>query len=38
MSPAYVKKLDFKTWKTNVGPQKIDGSTLKIFEMVIADF
>ena len=38
MSPAYAKKLGLKTWKTNVGAQKIDGSTLEIFEMVIADF
>ena len=38
MSPVYAKKLGFKTRKTNVGAQKIDGSALKIFEMVIADF
>ena len=38
MSPAYTKKLGLKTWKTNVGAQKIDGSALKIIEMVIADF
>ena len=38
MSPAYAKKLGFKTQKTNVGAQKIDGSVLETFEMVIADF
>ena len=38
MSPAYAKKLGLKTRKTNVGAQKIDGSALETFEMVIADF
>ena len=38
MSPAYAKKLGFKTWKTNVGAQKIDGSALETFGIVIADF
>ena len=38
MSLAYVKMLDLKTWKTNVGAQKIDGSALKTFGMVIANF
>ena len=38
MSPAYAKRLGFKTWKMNVGTQKIDGSALKIFGIVIADF
>ena len=38
MSPTYVEKLGLKTWKTNVGAQKIDGFALKIFKMVIADF
>ena len=38
MSPAYAKKLGLKTRKTNVGAQKIDGSTLETFGMVIADF
>lgn len=38
MSSAYIKKLDFKTIKTNVGAQKIDSLTLKIFEIVTADF
>ena len=38
MSLAYAKRLGFKTWKTSVGVQKIDGSALEIFEMVIADF
>ena len=38
MSLAYAKRLGLKTRKTNVGAQKIDGSTLEIFGMVIADF
>ena len=38
MSPAYVERLGLKAWKTNVGAQKIDGSALKTFGMVIADF
>ena len=38
MSPAYAKKLGFKTRKSNVGAQKIDGSALETFGMVIADF
>ena len=38
ISPAYVERLGLKTWKTNVGAQKIDGSILENFEMVIADF
>ena len=38
MSPAYIKRLGLKTWKINVRAQKIDGSTLETFEMIIADF
>ena len=38
MSPAYIEKLGLKTWKINIGAQKIDGSTLKTFGMVIVDF
>ena len=38
MSPAYAEMLGLKTWKTNVGVQKIDGSALETFGMVIADF
>ena len=38
MNLAYAKRLGFKTWKTNVRAQKIDGSTLKTFGIVIADF
>ena len=34
----YVKKLSFKTRKTNIRAQKIDGFTLQTFGMVIADF
>ena len=38
MSPAYAKKLGLNTWKTNVKAQKIDGSALETFGMVIAEF
>ena len=38
MSSAYAERLGLKTWKTNVGAQKIDGSALETFGMVIADF
>ena len=38
MSPAYTKKLGLKTQKTYVGAQKIDGSALETFGIVIADF
>ena len=38
MSPAYAKSLSLKTWKTNVRAQKIDGSALETFGMLIADF
>ena len=38
MNPTSTQKLGFHIQKTNVGAQKIDGSTLKTFEMVIAKF
>ena len=38
MTPAYVSKLGFNVCHTNVGAQKIDGSILKIFGMVLASF
>ena len=38
MTPAYAKKLGLRTQKTDVGAPKIDGSSLDIFEMVIAGF
>ena len=38
MSPAYAKKLGFKTQKTNVRAQKIDNSALETFRMVITNF
>ena len=38
MSPAYVERLGLKTRKTNIGAQKIDGSALETFWIVIADF
>ena len=38
MNPNYARKLGLKIWRTNVGTQKIDGSTLETFEIVTADF
>lgn len=38
MSPAYIKKLGFKTQNTNVRAQKIDDSALKTYEMIILNF
>ena len=34
---AFTQKLSLHIWKINIGAQKIDGSTLEIFEIVIAD-
>ena len=38
MTPAYAKKLGLRVRKTNVGAQKIDGSVLETYGMVIAGF
>ena len=38
MTPAYAAKLGLQVRKTDIGAQKIDGSTLKTFGMVLADF
>ena len=38
LNPAIARKLNFHTQITNFGAQKIDGSILKTFEMVIIDF
>ena len=38
MTPAYTKQLGFRTQKTDVGAQKIDGSSLDTFGIVIAGF
>ena len=38
MSPAYASKLGLKVHHTDVGAQKIDGSTLETFGMVLASF
>ena len=38
MTPAYVKQLGLQVQKTDVRAQKIDGSLLRTFEMVIASF
>ena len=38
MNPEYARKLGLKIRRTNVGAQKINGSTLETFGIVIADF
>ena len=38
MSPAYTLKLSLKVHHIDIGAQKIDGSTLKTFGMVLASF
>ena len=38
MSPAFASQLGLRIWKTNVGAQKIDGTTLETFGMVVSTF
>ena len=38
MTPGYTSKLGLKVRPTNVKAKKIDGSTLKTFGMVLANF
>ena len=38
MNPAFARKLGLYIRKTNIAAQKIDGSALKTFGMVIVDF
>ena len=38
MTPAYTKQLDLQIQKTDVKAQKIDGSLLRTFRMIIAGF
>ena len=38
MTLAYASKLDPKVYHTNIRAQKIEGSTLKTFGMVLASF
>ena len=38
MTPAYTEKLGLTTRKTDVGAQKIDGSTLVTYGIVIVGF
>ena len=38
MTPGYASKLGLKVRPTNVGAQKIDGSTFEMFGMVLASF
>lgn len=35
---AYVAKLDLTTQKTSIGAQKIDGLTLRTYDMALASF
>lgn len=35
---AYIASLGLKVWQTNVGAQKINGSTLEIFEIALTSF
>ena len=38
MAPTYAKKLGLRVRKTDVGAQKIDGSILETYDMIIAGF
>ena len=38
MTPAYSAKLSLKVRETDIGAQKIDGSILDTFEMILANF
>ena len=38
MTPAYASRLGLRARHTNVGAQKIDGSTLQTFGIVLANF
>lgn len=38
MTSACISKLGFLVYYTNIGAQKIDGSTFKIFKIVLASF
>lgn len=38
ITPKYTSKLDFQICRTNIRVQKIDGSTFKTFEIVLASF
>ena len=38
MNPAFASQLGLKIWKTNVRAQKIDGTTLETYRMVISTF
>ena len=38
MNLAFASEIGLKIWKTNVGAQKIDGTTLKSYEMIVSTF
>ena len=38
ISQVFAYQLGLEIWKTNVGAQKIDGTTLEIYKMVVSTF
>lgn len=38
MTPAYIKKLGFWIWKTDISTKQIDGITLVTYEIIITNF
>ena len=38
MSRVFTHQLGFAIWKTNVEAQKIDGTTLETYEMIVSTF
>lgn len=38
IAPRYITKISLKVCHINIGAQKIDGSTIKMFEIVLANF
>ncbi len=38
MSQAFTFQLRLKIWKINVGIQKIDGTTLETYEIIVSSF
>ena len=38
MTPGYASRLGFQVYRTDVGVQKVNGSTLQTFGIVLANF
>ena len=38
MNSTFALQLGFKIWKTNVEAQKIDGTTLKTYKLIVSTF